>query len=72
MLRSLRSMGELFFSVSELWFSPCQGFQPRAVALLQWDGAARIFWGELGNCGVFFWSEERLLCAISTIYLLFG
>lgn len=71
-------MGELFVCVSELWFSPCQGFQLRAVVLLvlEWDGAARIFWGELGNCGVCSWSEvqceERLLCDTSTIYLLFG
>lgn len=70
-------MSCLFVSVSELWFSPCQGFQIRAVLLLvlEWDGAARICGGVLGNCGVCSWSEvqleKRLLCDISTIYLLF-
>lgn len=72
MLRSSRSMGELFVSVSELWFSPCQGFQPRAVILLVPGWCCRIFWGELGNGGVCSWSEEMLLCDISTFICCLG
>lgn len=47
---------------------PLSGFSP----LLELGWCCRIFWGELGNFGICSWSEEMLLCDLSTTYLLFG